>query len=63
MKIQICFQGCSKKVFRVIQGHFDGVYQKFQGCFKEVSRVFQRSYREEKSKGVQERLKGISSSF
>ena len=63
MKFQMCFQECSKKVFRKLQGHFKGVYRNFQGCFKEVSRVFQRSYSEERYKSVQVRLKGISRSF
>ena len=63
------FQGCFKEVSRVLTKSFRGVSRKFKGCLKEISRVFQRSFREvsralkESSKGVQVRLKGISSSF
>ena len=48
---------------------FKGVSRKFKGCFKEVSNVCQGSFREisrvlqESSKGVQIRMKGISSSM
>ena len=30
------FQGCSKRVFRVLQESLKGVSRKFQGCFNEV---------------------------
>ena len=39
------FQGCFKKVSRVLQGCFEGVLRKFQGCFKEVLRMIQGSFR------------------
>ena len=28
------FQGCSKKVFRVLLGSLKGISRKFHGCFK-----------------------------
>ena len=44
MKFQMCFQECSKKVFRKLQEHFrvfieifKGVSRKVQECFKEVT--------------------------
>ena len=39
------FQGCFKKVSRVLQWCFEGVLMKFQGCFKEVLRMIQGSFR------------------
>ena len=51
-----------KKVLRIFQRSFKGVYRKFKGCFKEVLRVFLGSFREF-SRVLQESFKGVSSSF
>ena len=48
------FHGCFKEGKRVLQGSFKSVSRKIQGNFKDISQSF---------KGVQVRLKVISSSF
>ena len=39
------FQGCFKKVLRVLQGCFEEVLREFQECFKKVLRKIQGSFR------------------
>ena len=44
-EISKVFQGCSKKVFRVLQVSFKGVSRQFQGCLKAVQWVFEGSFK------------------
>ena len=47
------FQGCCKRVLKVLQGIFKGVSRNILWCCKEVSRVFEESF-----KGVSRKIEG-----
>ena len=56
------FQGCFKKVSRLLQESFKGVSRKFNGCFKELSRMFQESVKDV-SRVFHRSFKGVSRKF